>query len=83
MTPGQRLRIERGVERLHRLGARPMAELMIELVSPVGESDLLIRMLDRWGQRLTPEALRVTGGDRFAPRLVVVPLDLRSTGRRA
>ena len=62
----QPLRRQRAVERLHRLGPRPVFELFDEIIRayPQLAGDIDAR-LDRYTARLTPDLLRVTGADRF------------------
>ena len=68
MSPAQRLQLERGVQHLHCLGPRATAELLIELVDPVGETEHLLGKLDQY-RRLSPDILRALGGDRFPRRV--------------
>jgi hypothetical protein len=64
----------RRVERLHRLGPRPLGEILIELIARWGEplrADLDQR-LDRY-LRLDPAVVHALGGDQFpAPPLHAV-----------
>ncbi|TLU71462.1 hypothetical protein [Lichenicoccus roseus] len=68
MSPAQRLQLERGVQHLHGLGPRATAELLAEVVSPVGEVDFLLDKLEQY-RRLSPDLLRAVGGDRFPRRI--------------
>ena len=68
MTPLQRLQLEVGVQHLHGLGPRATAELLIELVEPVGETDLLLQKLEQY-RSLSAEVLHALGGDRFPRRI--------------
>jgi hypothetical protein len=70
--PFDRLRIERGAEHLHRLGARAISELLIEVVTEGDDVQSLIVRLERY-QQCDPATLRAVAGDRFPPRLTVVP----------
>lgn len=70
MTPVERIRIESGAIHLHRLGARAIAELLLELA----DADAVLARLDRY-RRFSPDLLRTVGGDRFAPRLSAAPDD--------
>ena len=57
-----RLKRQRRIEHLHRLGPRAVFELLHE----VSEVEDLDRALDAY-QRLTPDLLKALGGDRFSP----------------
>ena len=61
-----RLRRQRQVEQVHRLGARVLFELVDELDRHHGLGDDLDRRLERYAG-LDPEVLRVLDGDRFPP----------------
>jgi len=67
MTELDRLRLERGVRRLHAQGPRVVAELLTELAERDDAVPHLLRRLDAYNA-LTPTMLRAAGGDRFAPR---------------
>ncbi len=58
------MRFRREVKRLHRLGPRVMAELLAEIAAERGIRILIERKIDKF-TGLEPEALEVTGGDRF------------------
>jgi len=65
-----RLRYEWRIERLHRLGPRPVAEFVLEIVEALAGSDierraLIEARLDAYC-RLNPEVLAELGGDRCA-----------------
>ena len=64
-------RFERMVERLHHLGARSTAELLIEIAKATDEPALIVRHLEAYS-RLDPEIVRAVGGDRFPPMLMEV-----------
>jgi len=66
------LEFEQGAGHLARLGRRALAEFLIEHGSECGCAANILTRLNRW-QELTPEAIRLAGGDRFPPRLSVVP----------
>jgi hypothetical protein len=72
------LRRQRAAAALHRLGARPVAELLDEICQhhPQIAADI-DRRLARYVGRLTPELLAATGGDIFPPR----PLHVIGGGR--
>ena len=59
-----RLRRQRHVEQLHRLGARVLFELVDELDRHHGLADDLDRRLERYAA-LDPEVLRALGADRL------------------
>ena len=71
-SPAERRRIEAGAAHLNRLGARAISEALLELAAPAD----LIAVLDSYS-RLSPELLRLVGGDRFPSRLSPVPDDRR------
>lgn len=62
------LRLQRGAEHVHHLGARALAELLAELACDRCDLAGTLDRLDAWRARLTPELVRAAGGDRFAPR---------------
>lgn len=62
------LRLRPGAEHLHSLGARAIAEAMLELAN----AQTAMQVLDRY-RRLTPQMLLAAGGDRFPPILSEVP----------
>lgn len=69
-----RLRLQRGAEHLHALGARATAELLAEVGQRIGGLPCILGLLGEYQQRLTPRMLRVVGGDRFPCQpLRVVP----------
>ena len=69
-----RLRLERGAEHLHRLGARATAEFLAELATAIGGQPAILRLLAEYQDRLSPELLRASGGDCFpSRRLRTVP----------
>jgi hypothetical protein len=74
LDPLDRLRLQRGAEHLHRLGARATAELLVEVADRIGGMPCIIGLLGEYERRLSPRAIRLSGGDRFPPRpLRVVP----------
>lgn len=69
MTGGvDALRLQRGAEHVHRLGARALAELLAELARDRCDLAGTLDRLDRWREGLSPELVRAAGGDQFAPR---------------
>ena len=68
------LRLQRGVEQLHRLGPRATAEFLAEIADEIGGISAIIKLLTEYGRRTTPDILRAIGGDRFRQRApLVVP----------
>ena len=68
MTLHDRMRLQHGAEHLHRLRARATAELLAEVATRIGGMPAILAILAEYQARLTPEMLRVTGGDRFPSR---------------
>ena len=64
-------RFDRLVERVHRLGPRPLAELIAEIATATGEPGLIADRLQAYAG-LDPEIVRAVGGDRFPTVLGVV-----------
>jgi hypothetical protein len=60
-------RFERHVARLHRLGARAVCELLLEVGASTKHMTTIEAALARYAA-LDPDTLRVLRGDRFAPR---------------
>lgn len=74
LDPLSRLRLQRGAEHLHRLGARPTAEFLAEVGHRIGGMPAIFALLGEYEERLSPRLLRSAGGDRFPPRpLRLVP----------
>jgi hypothetical protein len=61
------LRLHRGAEHLHQLGARATAELLAEVAERIGGWPLILATLTEY-ERLTPGMVRKAGADRFPPR---------------
>ncbi len=59
-------RFEHLVERLHRLGPRPLAELLIEIAHCTGQSSLIADRLQAYAG-LDPELVCALGADTFPP----------------
>lgn len=79
LDPLDRLRLQRGVEHLCRLGPRAVAEFLAETSGQIGGLPCILGLLVEYERRLTPTRLRAVGGDRFSRRsLRVVP---RECGR--
>ena len=60
------MRFRHQVLRLHRLGPRAVGELLAELGAERGIRTIVDRKLDTYAG-LDPEALEITGGDKFWP----------------
>jgi hypothetical protein len=74
LNPLDRLHLQHRVEHLHRLGPGVAAEFLAEVGHRIGGMPCILGLLAEYEQRLTPEMIRLTGGDRFPPRqLHVVP----------
>jgi hypothetical protein len=68
------LRLQRGAEHPHALGRRATAELLAELSGQIWGLPAILRLLNEYERHMTPEMLRLTGGERFPARtLRVVP----------
>jgi hypothetical protein len=61
------LRFERHVDRLHRLGARAVAELLREIGAETMHMTSIERAVERFAA-LDPDTLNRLGGDRFPTR---------------
>jgi hypothetical protein len=68
LHPLDQLRLQRGAEHLHKLGARATAELLSEVAHRIGGMPCIMGLLGEYERRLTPRMLRLTGGDRFPTR---------------
>jgi hypothetical protein len=74
LDPLDCLRLQRGAEHLHRLGARATAELLAEVADRIGGLPCILGLLSEYQQRLSPQMLRAVGADRLPARpLCVVP----------
>ena len=62
------LRLQRGVEHLHRLGARATAEALAEVADRIGGWPALLSVLTEYEQRLTPAMIRSAQAARFPPK---------------
>ena len=63
-----RLRFNRRVERVHRLGPRPVGELLLELIKLVApERRAYAHARVARYSALDPDVVRAVGGDQFAP----------------
>ena len=59
-------RFEHMVECLHRLGPRPLAEMIVEIATVTGEAGLVVGLVQEYSA-LDPEIVRALGGDQFPP----------------
>jgi len=68
------LRLQRGAEHVHRLGARAVAELLAQVANERRDLPAVLELLDDWRAGLSPELLHAIGGDRFPRRpILAVP----------
>ncbi len=63
-----RMRLDRGAEHLHQLGARATSEFLAELAATIGGQPAILRLLAEYQNRLDPTLLRAAGGHRFPTR---------------
>jgi hypothetical protein len=61
----QRLRRQHLITALHRLGARATFEFISEIAGRFGIEQHVDDRLEAYASRLTPQLLRLTGGDKF------------------
>jgi hypothetical protein len=66
------VRLQAAAEHLHALGPRALGALLLEIGNATDAMPLVMERASAYRQ-LTPEMLEATGGDRFPPRLTVVP----------
>jgi hypothetical protein len=62
-------RLQRGAEHVHRLGTRPLAELLAQIGAEHDCIADILALLDQWRERLAPDTVRLVGGDRFPRRV--------------
>lgn len=74
---GCRLRVEALAPTVWHLGARVFAEILIEAADRRLDGPGTVRLLEDY-TRISPEVLRLVGGDRFPTRLSTVPDDARA-----
>ena len=72
IAPTDRLRFEALAPRIAALGARPLAELLIDLAGATGERDIVLARAEAFA-RLSPEMVCAARADRFPSRLSAVP----------
>ena len=71
--PLVRLRLQRQVQHLYRLGARATFEAFVEIAERIGGGPAISEVLAEY-ERCSPELLRAVGGDKFPkPPLHLVP----------
>jgi hypothetical protein len=70
LQPVDRMRLERGAEHLHALGARAQAEFLAELAARIGGLPATLGLLAEYQARLSPATVRAAGGDRFPARVL-------------
>jgi hypothetical protein len=66
LDPLMRLRLQRGTEHLHKLGARATAEFLAQVAGQIGGMPAIMSLLAEYECR--PAMVRAAGGDRFPPR---------------
>ena len=67
LTVREQHELRSGVEHVVNLGTRALCELLAEAAQDRCDLPSLLARLREWRERLTPETMRVTSGDRFAP----------------
>ncbi len=78
-SPLDALRLQRGSEHLHRLGPRAFDGFLRDLAARIGGMPASLALLAEYEQRLSPEMLTATGGNRFPPPpLRSVPREARA-----
>ena len=81
LSPTERLRLARGAEHLHQLGARATSEFLAELAASIGGLPATLRLLEEYQVKLSPALLRAAAADRMPSRRPrAVPTDI---GRRS
>jgi hypothetical protein len=68
MTTCERLRLERGANHLHQLGARAVAEFLSETAAEFNCAAYILQHLAEYERSLTAAKVRSVGGHRFPPR---------------
>ncbi len=71
MRPADTLRLQRGAEHVHQLGARAVAELLAQVAREGRDLPRTLDLLDDWRAGLTPDMLRAAAGDRFPSRVLL------------
>ena len=67
LTVREQHELRSGVEHVTNLGSRALCELLAEAAQDRCDLPSLLVRLREWRERLTPEMMQVSGGDRFAP----------------
>lgn len=74
LRPLDRLRLERDLAHLDRLGPRAKAEFWIEFAGGVGTLRAMLLLMAEWEPQLTPATVKAAGADRQLRRpLSMVP----------
>ena len=68
LPPKEAHSLRQGVQHLHALGARALAELLLELAEQRADLSATLATLDAWRGRLPVAMVNANGGDRFPPR---------------
>src|SRR3954452_20895294 len=71
--PSSQLRLQHLAAHVQRLGPRATFEAFAEIARTSERAEARVASVLSRFQRLTPELLHATGGDRFPPRLCEVP----------
>lgn len=71
MSAADTLRLQRGAEHVHMLGARAVAKLLAQVAREGRDLPATLDLLDGWRAGLSPEMVRVAGGDRFPRRVLL------------
>ncbi len=64
------LRLQRGAEHVHGLGARALAELLAQVAREGRDLPGMLDLLDAWRDGLSPAMVRAAGADCFPPRVL-------------
>ena len=64
-------RFERQITRIHNLGVRPLAEMIVEIATATGQLAAVADRIEAYAA-LDAEIIRFLGGDRFPPAMVEV-----------
>jgi hypothetical protein len=72
LDPFLRLRFQRGVQHVHRLGERPLMECFLEIAHRIGGMSAIFAILAEY-ENISPAMLHVTGNRFVPPALHLVP----------
>ncbi len=61
------LRLQRGAEHVHRLGARALAELLAQVAREGRDLRGTLDLMDEWRDGMSPAMVHAAGGDCFPP----------------